>query len=327
MARHVLIIGCGQLGSRHLQAVVSLPDVQSIDVFDPHPEGLHLGQTRVNEVADRKVQNIRWLSRLDDAKPNGDLCIVATRADVRCGLVCRAASEKGYHSFLIEKIVAQSVAEYIRLIEFSESLKLSIWVNCKTRAHWSHQRVKSRLDPNAPLVLTAQGGNHGLANNGIHAADLFAFYDDAEAIECLNVQIDPELQPSKRGIDMFDLSGTMLGRSRRGSQFLLNYSGEQNGPGYFTVVSANYRALIDDSKKAFYESTAETGWVWTPVPFNVDLNVSAMTRAFAENIFANGQCDLPTLTQCYPAHEFILTALQPHFNVLLGVDADHCPVT
>ena len=40
--KRILIVGCGQLGGRHLQAVASLPSVREIDVVDPRPEGLEM---------------------------------------------------------------------------------------------------------------------------------------------------------------------------------------------------------------------------------------------------------------------------------------------
>ena len=64
----VLIAGCGQLGSRHLQAVATLTGVDSIDVFDPRPEAL---------------------------------CVVATLALGRTALVREIADRLGYRAFLL----------------------------------------------------------------------------------------------------------------------------------------------------------------------------------------------------------------------------------
>jgi predicted dehydrogenase len=320
-----LIVGCGQLGSRHLQAIAGLPEVAQVEVYDPNPDAIRLGQQRLNEIRDRCVDDFCWLSDLEKASPAGDLCIIATRADVRCRVVREIATKLDYHSFLLEKIVAQSVRDYDELLAFCRQRRLSAWVNCKTRAHTSHQRIKSKLNPNFPIVFTALGGNHGLANNGIHAADLFVFYDETDKIEFLGGQIDSQIHSSKRGSDIFDLSGTIYGSSRKGSQFMLSF-GNHDCPGCFSILSPTYRAVVDDMMKWFYESSLESGWEWRQVPFDANLLVSSMTRVFVRDILAKDQCELPTLEQCYPAHEFILKALQPRFTELLGMQ-DHCPVT
>src|SRR3989338_3322550 len=86
----VLIVGCGQVGSRHPQAVATLPHVAEIEVVDPRPEALVLGQERLAEVPDRNPRILwRWLSSVEMATAGGDLCIVATQAQGRCQIVRR----------------------------------------------------------------------------------------------------------------------------------------------------------------------------------------------------------------------------------------------
>jgi predicted dehydrogenase len=324
----VLIVGCGDIGSRHLQAVASLPQVCEVEVVEPRPKGLQLGQERLAEIPDCQPSiTFRWLSSLEEASKGGDLCIVATQADVRCQLVDQVVETLGYSSFILEKLVAQSVREYENLLAFSKAKRLSVWVNCKARAHASHKRVKAHLDPHEPIIFSTIGGNHGLVNNGVHAADLFVFYDGMDQIEGGGAYIDPILHTSKRGTGVFDLSGTLHGYTAKGSHLDISFAGYHGGPAHFSVVSPRYRAVIDDQMKCFYESTMETGWSWRQVPFEANLMISHMTRRFAADILRSGQCELPTLQECFPAHRFILSELQPHFNKLLNHQSDRCPAT
>lgn len=306
---------------------MALPEVGEVEVVDPSPESLQLGRQRVDEVSDRQPGiTLRWLSSLDEASRSGDLCIVATHADVRCQIVREVTEKLGYDRYLIEKLVAQTVSDYERLTTFADARGLSIWVDCKNRTHSSHQRVKEQLVAGEPIVFIVSGGNHGLANVGVHAADLFIFYDDAERIYPAGARIDERVHPSKRASDVLDLSGTLLGYSDKGSHFVLSFSGDGDSPVQFSIVSPTYRALVDDITKGFYESKADNNWKWEPVPFEANLHTSYMTRAFAADILSEGRCQLPTLKDCFPAHEFILSALYPHFNRLLEKSDDRCPV-
>jgi predicted dehydrogenase len=321
------MVGCGELGSRHLQALSALAGVGEIEVVEPRLEALKMGRERVQQVPDRnEAIKYRWLTSLQEASPAGDLCVVATRADVRCRLVREVAEKLSYSKFLIEKFVAQSVIDYEALREFSERSGVCVWVNCKTRAHASHKRVKQHLDPSESLVLTLIGGNHGLANNGIHAADLFVFYDESNRIKGAGGRVDPQLHPSKKREGVFDLSGTLMGQSDKGSQFVLSFTADDEVPAYFSIFSPRYRAIVDDMMRTFYESTRESGWRWTSIPLEENMMVSNMTRRFVADILANNACELPTLEQCYPAHRFILEELQPHFQNLLDTSSDRCPV-
>ena len=59
---------------------------------------------------------------------------------------------------------------------------------------------------------------------------------------------------------------------------------------------------------------------------NANMLVSKMTRQFASDIITRQACDLPTLHQCFAAHEFVLNALLPKFQEKLGANVS-CPVT
>ncbi len=322
----ILIVGCGQLGSRHLQAVASLPSVAQIEVVDPRPEALQLGRDRLAELGLERQPEVRWLQSLREAS-FADLCIIATQAEGRCGLVCSISEQLRIERFLLEKMVAQAIRDYENLIEFSRRNSLSVWVNCKTRAHASHRRIKQNLHPDEPLVLSIAGGNHGLANNGVHAADLFVFFDSIEEIRLTAARIDPILHPSKRGANIFDLSGTIHAHSSKGSTFTLSLAAGHFAPLQFSVTAPRYRAVVDDMVKCFYESSAESDWVWREVPYDANLSVSFMTRGFVTDILASGACELPTLEQCFPAHQLILRSLRPYFNRMMGTDSEICPVT
>ncbi len=103
----ILIIGCGELGSRHLQAVASLSEVTEIQVVDPIEPSLERGKARIKEIADlNPAISFRWLRTLEEASVGGDLCIIATQAKGRCALVKEIIEKGGYHQFLIEKTMS-----------------------------------------------------------------------------------------------------------------------------------------------------------------------------------------------------------------------------
>jgi len=326
----VLIVGCGQLGSRHLQAVASLAQLGEIEVVDPKPEALALGRQRFSEMSGQPVSrhgHVRWLSSWEEATPGGRLCIVATQAQGRCRLVRTIVERLGYTAFLLEKIVGQSVHEIEDLERFLEARGCHAWVNFKTRAYPIHQRIKSRLVPDEPILFAATGGNHGLANNGVHTADLFAFYDNATRIELAGSSIDPVLHPSKRGDHVFDLSGTLQGVTEKGSHFTLSYARDHAESELIAIATRRYRAIVDHVQRWAVESDLSTGWAWRPVAFEGNILVSHMTQAFAADILASGRCQLPTLGESLVSHRFILGALQAPFSQLLEREVELCPVT
>lgn len=285
-----------------------------------------MGQERVHQVTDKQSQiRYRWLSGMAEASTNADLCIIATQAEGRLALVEQAV-ELGYRRFLLEKVISQSVTEYLKLLTLAEARQLSIWVNCKSRAHpiWKH--VRARIAPTEPVLYSSLGGNHGLANNGVHMADLFVFLTGTKQILSAGAQIDRVLHLTKRG--QYDLSGTLHGyEAQNGSHFTLMYAANHVASPVDVVQTAGYRWVVDQMKRQAFEASAETGGELRPIPFEGNLAVSHMTKAFVADILPTGQCELPTLADCYPAHRFVLSELLPMFNQLLNKDDDQCPVT
>lgn len=305
-----------------------LPQVSQIEVIDPRPEALALGRERLMEVADRaRTTAIRWLTSLEQASPHGQLCIVATQAQGRCQLVRTVVEQLGYTAFLLEKIVGQSIQEIEDIERFLEARGCRAWVNFKTRAYPIHQHIKRRLSPEEPILCSATGGNHGLANNGVHTADLFAFYDNAMRIELVGSSVDPVLHPSKRGDHLFDLSGTLQGATDKGSHFTLSYARDHAASEQIALTSRRYRAIVDHMQRWAVESDANTGWAWRPVAFEGNILVSHMTTEFVADLLASGRCELPTLGESLVAHRFILGALQPVFSELLERPVEACPIT
>ena len=315
----ILLIGCGQLGSRHLQALAGLDNIKDVHIVDINPDSLDLGRLRLKETPDLNPNiKFQWFSQINQESraQENDLCIVATQAKGRCELIKRIADQLGYRNFIVEKIVSQSIGEYLDLMDFSGKKDLRIWVNCKTRAYAIHKYIKSLLNPSEAILLTDAGGNHGLANNGIHSADLFVFFDGAQEIKEGGIRIDPLLHPSKRGEDLYDLSGTLCGYSQKGSRYILSFDKNHNQPNQISIVTSQWRFIIDHFKKIAFESNARFDWQWKEIRLEENYLVSRMTRTFASDILSKGRCDLPTLRECFPAHEFILKTLLVYFNRL-----------
>lgn len=325
--KKLLLVGCGELGSRHLQAMAQLSDVEEIHVIDPREESLALGRARLKELGDQLNKNIRffWYRGPEKDAAGGELCIVATQAKGRCALIKEIADQLGYSRFLIEKIVAQSVPEYADLLKFCAQKNLIVWVNCKTRAYGIHQYIRAKLDLTEPIIFTRVAGAYGLATNGIHTADLFNFYDGCGSIQGVLTRVDNMVQVTKRG--QYDLNGALYGKTEKESDLVILFSHKHENPDIISIVSPRGRFIVDHSQKWAQESLPEAHWQWRQIAINEDWMVSSMTKVFAEDILMHGRCALPTLMECFPAHEFILNQLLPHFNRLLNTQNEFCPVT
>jgi len=324
----VLIVGCGELGSRHLQAIASLPMVANIEVLDPRPESLQLGRDRLSELATGNLSvKVDWITSIEDATKNGDLCVIATQAEGRCSLLRTVADTLGYKSFLLEKVADQSVPAIESTVEFCNDRGISAWVNCQTRTVPTYQLLKEKLNTGEPIYFNAMGGQQFLANNGIHTADLFSYFDGSANIGDIHAIIDPVLHPSKRSADQYDLTGTLSGSTSRGSSITISYGQGDIPWGHFSVASGNYRCVVDHMQRWMMETEVDSNWKWNQVPFEGSLFVSETSKGIVTDIFGIGSCELPTLEKSLVSHRFILNGLLPSFSKLLNKPIDVCPVS
>lgn len=324
----LIFIGCGQIGSRHLQAASCLKEISEIHIIDQSEEALNLAKLRLKEVPDlNKSIKFFWHDNLSAAACQKDLCVVSTQAQQRKELLRKLIEDYDCKKLLIEKIVVQSVKDYQELLEITQKNKTFVWVNCKTRTYSIHKYIKSLLNPQEPIYFSDSGGNLGLANNGVHSTDLFVFFDGANKITGFGSEIKPVLIPSKRGKNNFDLSGTLCGITKKGSKFILSFMDNSTQPNLIYVGNSKIRFLVDHFKKFAYESSLKEDWKWKSIPIEEDWNISSMSKCFIANILIKNSCELPTLKECFPSHEFILGELLPHFNHLLNKETEYCPVT
>lgn len=326
MSKRVVIVGCGQLGSRHLQAVAMVGLVGTIEVVDALEASLELGRVRLNEVEGSERLNVKWLTQISDATQQPDLVIVATQATGRAQLVEHIIRALKPKALLLEKVVTQSIKDYNALLILSQQADIPVWVNCKTRAYAIHQYIKTKLQERS-IIFTRTAGNHGLGNNGIHSADLFCYYTDHLPMILTGRRIDQTLYPSKRGGEIVDVSGALYGATDRGDDFAVIFSGQHQGSDFITITADGMRFTIDHHARLAYEAYATDGYRPQAISLTERYEVSAMTQVFVKDIFERNSCLLPTLKECYPSHEFILNALHEPINKLLNKNLDYCPVT
>jgi len=325
MSKKVLLIGCGEVGSRHLQALACLDEIVQIDVVDTNPTSVALGKERLKGLQgfNDKIR-IQWHASMDDIHSGADLCVIATSAHHRVDLV-KMLIERGYKRFILEKIVAQSMIDYDELLRACEKMGVKAWVNMPTRAFQVHKYIKSRLSPGEPITFMQAGGNWGLACNGIHYIDLFIYYDEPSVLEPEAFLIDPLLHSSKRGDAYKDLSGVVCGRSDKGSRVVIAYAKEHKNADVVSIFSAKARFLVDIINGWAQEELGDGQW--RRIDISENIYVSHTTKIFARDIFKEDDCELPSLKESRISHAFLLDNLQDHFNCLVGQELKYCPTT
>jgi malate/lactate dehydrogenase len=69
--KKILILGCGSIGSRHLQALTNLPYDLEIAIIDPNDESKKIAKTRlIDSNYDSKKHTVVWYDKIKNIKPS-----------------------------------------------------------------------------------------------------------------------------------------------------------------------------------------------------------------------------------------------------------------
>jgi hypothetical protein len=108
----LLIVGCGELGSRFLQAAVSINQFSIIEIVEPNILAVEIAKKRSEDVINNNLTcQINYFDNISAISGTGHLAIIATQADTRDKLF-KDVVRLGYKYIILEKIVTQSIDQY-----------------------------------------------------------------------------------------------------------------------------------------------------------------------------------------------------------------------
>ena len=322
---HVLIIGGGQIGSRHLQALALKAEGLCISVVDPSKDQLILAEERFHQVKrDKQTKRPLFLRSISEVKGVVDLCIYATTAQHRLQVLKESLlSQVEIKNILFEKVLFQSEQQLDEAKFLIKENKIKAWVNCGRRMQPIYKRLKSLLS-DEPVSLETTGSNWGLASNAIHFIDLWFYLTGEKSYKLETEKLIPRIYTSKR--DGFkEIGGTLIGFSDN-SRFKLSCSLDENELNFRHTISTSKYKIVIDELKGRCEITNLNSSAKEKVEFEI-LPQSQLTHHIADMILTKGSCDLITFFESVEHHRPLLNGLLSFFNTHGKAKYEICPIT
>lgn len=293
MTAEVAVVGAGQLGSRHLQALARLSRPARVWVSDPNPASLALARERWNEASPPASLVADFSGRLPERL---DAAIVATDAASRERAIENLLKDRKVRFLVLEKVLFQDPDSLARVGALLERGGVRAWVNCPRRL-WPLYRDRPR--PKLPLELRVSGSGWGLATNAVHYLDLAAFLGGCRDFAIDTTGLSREESPSKRP-GFVEFFGTLVARADGQRVVLTCERGEKRS-------TVEIDGAVQD----------EAG---SPVQ-------SRLTTGVIEDLLARGDCGLTPYAESARIHRPYLEALREHWRSIKDVMAPACPIT
>lgn len=326
--KKILLIGAGQLGSRHLQALKKISVESEIFVVDPSDKSLEVAKSRYDEVPGNplvgKLNTATSVSAL--GSHDFDFCVIATTANVRLATIKELLAKNTVKYLVLEKVVFQSVDEFSEAERIFSERSVSVWVNCPRRMFPVWAELRSMLKEDSYVSIQVSGGAWGLGCNALHYLDALNFLKPCiGGIKYDIAGLDPVIHDSRRP-GFVEFGGTIVLSSANGNELILRDDKKSLAPITVTIMSESLKAVLFESLGIGYVMRKSEGWKIENIAFE-SLYQSNLTQLVAERVFSTGSCELTPFSESKELHVPILAAFNEHIKHITSKNVVLCPIT
>jgi len=283
----VLIVGAGNIGRRHMQALAGVPEITGVNVADPSTKCLKIAKKMAldEERAGRGI-NVHFHTTIPEC--TNDLTIIATNANERRAVWDKVRDRSGF--VILEKFLFNKVDEY----DAPRHDKKRTFVNCSRRAMPCYDSFLGQ-----EKVTIYYYGLDGLLCNAIHFIDLMC-YLTGSPLAGIDVQISKAYKSKRRGY--WDADGKIIATTEgvKGMCYLTTTAMSKKKQGPLYIVND---AQIDES------GMTAKGADGVISAFKFELQ-SKMTGRIAVDLMKRGTCGLPDYWTSAEVHMMFLEQLR-----------------
>lgn len=318
----IKIVGAGQLGSRHLQALQAIEQPLDIHVIDTSPAALEVARERFRSVPSKVHHEIRFSSVIEPTNVT-DVAIVATNADIRRAVTNQLLDASGVRYLVLEKLLFSRPEDYVGFESMLESCGTRAWVNCPMRMMVPYEQIRAELR-GSPVNYRVTGSNFGLVTNAIHYLDHVAHLTGCPEFSVNHTGLDATPVKSKR-VGFLELNGRLVADFADGSRCEVVCSADGDTPVLVEIFGRNARYIVRENEGCVWLSSAESGWAWSERSARISYQ-SELTTRIVETLLRENSCPLSPIGESISIHRQLLDGLMPVVRAAL-VDVNEYPFT
>ena len=323
---NIAIVGAGQIGSRHLQAMAALGETARVQLVDPSEASLRIARERFSQVYQEDSENIELLCHrsIDDLSEPVDLAIVATCSNIRGTVIKELTRKKDVKNLILEKVLFQTVPEYYAIDELLRKHNIPTWVNCYMRSRNFYKELRNQISPSKKIEMRVEGSLWGMGCNSIHFIDYFSYVTGCSDFEFTDCRFNGDLISSKRP-GFVEFSGELAGQNSQGHSLILVCHDKGSDPIRINIRNGHKNHEITDCIDHVIHRVSDGD---KKIEKKVDIPFqSQTTNTLAHQIRNYGTCDLTTYHDSMNLHLPLIRALIEHMRNLSGKNEEVCPIT
>jgi predicted dehydrogenase len=320
--KKILLIGCGNIGFRHLQALCGSQMAGQIGLTIIEPNTAHHSRI-TDELGRTPVQLSEVSTALPTQSDHFDLVIIATNADVRRRVFDDLVGKHTFTAILFEKVLFQRIEDLDAVA--AQLQGVAAHVNCGRRGFAGYQMLRDTLSSDTPvdytpIDYTVVGTQYALASNAIHFLDIAACINQSPLVSLDASGLDQAGGDSKRA-GYVEIYGTLKGTLENGATVSLTCTPADALSLDISIAGA---ALVGKIDEAAGTATVTRGDVTQTLAFETR-HVSGMPYLY-ETLLNGEGCLLPTYAESAAQHRLLLSAINTHLTLPDQSDT-LCPIS
>lgn len=325
--KRVILVGAGQLGSRHLQALATVSFELDIAVIDPGEVSRRVAEERWFEVGGHEGV-VSFYSNLEDVPERDkrvDIVIIATNANVRLHVIEGVFALFSVVYLVLEKVLFQSIDEYHKAQTlFDLHLPKGVWVNCPRRTYSFYSQIVREGLCHEISDVRVSGGEWGIACNAIHFVDLVSSLTNRGITKIGTDGLDSEVVESKRA-GYVEFTGAIDVEFDSGINLKIESFKESMSPIKVVINTKTHRIEVCEFERTleiFDKLTHKSSTRSIDVPFQ-----SSLTASVVQDLLSAGNCALPVYSESARLHIPLVSAFEDFYKENSTSPLERLPIT
>lgn len=325
--KKILLVGCGEIGSRHLQALAKIELPVKIWVIDPNVNSLEIGKKRFNEIPDNQnIHLIQFEQSIPENLDSVDLCILSTTSKIRFSVLKEMTDKISCNYILFEKVLFQTKEHFTEAEKIIKNKKIKCWVNNYRREESFWKNIRKYFVDQGNFSLYYGKSDWRLCTNCIHILDLISWLSNEDIVKIDCSKLDEKIYESKRS-GFIELTGILQGQTSNHGKFQMHAVVDvPDIEVEFEISNNTTRLKINEFKGEAIIMKKENNWIPEKQTFRIRFQ-SEKTQEIAKSILEEGNCNLPTFEESSKIHLPLIDCIVQHLNKISTTRYSYCPIT
>lgn len=319
--KKILVIGAGNIGSRHLQGLAKVKKSLEITVVDPFEESLRVAEQRFEQIPSHTKHKVSFLQKVEGG--DFDIAIIATSSNIRRKVTDELLKKSKVKNIIFEKLLFQKKSDYGFIDKLLNKHSARAWVNCSMRVTPFYKNLKQKFE-GKKIVYLLTGTRFGVATQAIHFIDHMAYLLNSSDFEVDTSLLDAQILDSKRK-GFKELTGTLKVNFKNGSVGVFSDFREGDAPIVAEIFSDSLKAIANETTRETFTSESPK-WALKNSKDGL-LFQSDMTNKVVDDILSKANCALPTYQESQVIHIKLLDSLLKFINKNSKKKYDFYPFT